>query len=185
MRLRPALALISLALTVPFAACGDAQDPVSEAHNEGIYVTAGGLKYQVQVSRILNPYDIEDRDYLIGVPDAAGQVANKESVWYGVFVRVENPSEKRLPAATEFELTDTSGTEVQPTPLPAENVYAYRARALGDKDIIPTASSTAHQAPIGGSLILFKSPRMVLENRPTQLHITAPDGTKAHVNLDI
>ena len=37
----------------------------------------------------------------------------------------------------------------------------------------------------GGSLILFKSPRMVLENRPTQLHITAPDGSKAHVNLDI
>lgn len=185
MRLRPALALISLALTVPFAACGDGQDPVTEGHTEGVYVTAGDLKYQVQMSRILNPYDVEDRDYFVGVEDPEGQVANQEFVWYGVFLRVENPTEQRKLAASTFELVDTQGTHVEPTEIGKENVYAYRASTLGETDIIPTASSTAHQAPIGGSLVLFKAPRPVLENRPTQLHITAPDGSKAHINLDI
>jgi len=185
MRLRPALALISLALTVPFAACGDGQDPVSEAHTEGIYVTTGDLKYQVQISRILNPYDVEDRDYFIGVDDPEGQVANQEFVWYGVFLRVENKQEKAKLAASRFELVDTQGTHVEPEKLSEENVHAYRPVRLGEDDVIPEASSTAGQGAIGGSLVLFKTPREVLENRPTQLHIISPDGSTAHVNLDV
>lgn len=185
MRLRPALALISLALTVPFAACGDGQDPVTEGHTEGVYVTAGDLKYQIQISRILNAYDSEDEAYFVGVEDPEGQVANREVVWYGVFLRVENPTDHAELAASRFELVDTQGTHVEPVELPQDNVHAYHPVPLGEDEVIPEPSSTAGQGAIGGALVLFRTPRDVLENRPTQLHIIAPDGSRAHVNLDV
>ncbi len=191
-RLRPALALASLALVVPFAACGDGNDPVTEAHNEGIYVTTGGLRYQVQMSRKLNPYDIEDRDYLSGIPNAAKQVANQDVAWFGVFLRVENRThkgdgpEKTIQAADKFKIVDNKGTEAEPYPMPATNVYAYRSVPLNAKGQIPAASSTAAQAPIGGALVLFKVEQGILERRPTQLLIEAADGSgEAEVNLDI
>ena len=191
-RLRPALALLSLALVVPFAACGDGNDPVSEAHNESIYVTTGGLRYQVQMSRKLNPYDIEDRDYLSGIPNADKLVANQKEAWFGVFLRAENRTNKGdatrkvLPAASKFDLVDNQGTEAQPFPLPADNVYAWRSVALNPGGQIPAASSTAGQSPIGGALILFKVDQAILERRPTRLIIHAPDGSsEAAVSLDI
>ena len=191
-RLRPALTLASLALVVPFAACGGGNDPVKEAHNEGIYVTTGGLRYQVQMSRKLNPYDIEDRDYLSGIPNADKQVANQDVAWFGVFLRVENRThkgdavEKTIQAASKFKIVDNKGTEAEPYPLPADNVYAYRSVPLNPKGQIPAASSTAGQAPIGGALVVFKIDQSILERRPTQLRIEAADGSgEAEVNLDI
>ncbi|MDO9354158.1 MAG: hypothetical protein Q7T55_10710 [Solirubrobacteraceae bacterium] len=192
LRLRPVLALASLALVLPFSACGDGNDPVAEAHNEGIYVTTGGLRYQVQMSRKLNPYDIEDRDYLNGVPNAAGQVANQKVAWYGVFLRVENRThkgdgpEKTILAASKFKIIDNKGTEAEPTDLPESNVYAYRSVPLNAKGQIPAASSTAGQSPIGGALVLFKVDQGILERRPTKLIIEAADGSsEAEVSLDV
>jgi hypothetical protein len=192
-RLRPALALLSLALAVPFAGCGTGQDPVTSSKTESVYVTVGGLKYQVQLSRKLNPYDVEDRDYLSGIPDAAGKVANEKYAWFGAFIRVENRTDKGdnknprvIQAASKFALVDNQGTTALPYPLPAENVYAYRSEPLSPKGQIPLASSTAGQSPIGGSLILFRVDQAILERRPTQLWIYAADGSGiAKVNLDI
>ena len=190
-RLRPALALLSLALTLPFAACGDGNDPRAEGETEAVYVTTGGLRYQVQVSRKLNPYDVEDRDYLVGVKDAAKQVANPKEAWYGVFLRVENRTGRgdskaqTIKAASEFELTDNEGNIARPTPLPPENIYAYRPEAVPGKGQLPEASSTAAQAPIGGALVLFKVDQGILERRPTRLIIKSADGHEAEVKLDI
>lgn len=217
-RLRPALALLPLALVVPFAACGDGNDPTSAGHTEAVYVTpgaaentphggghekegsesehdevklGGGLRYQVQISRKINPYDVEDRDYLVGVEDAAKQVANPNETWFGVFIRVENVTdegereEETIPSATKFHIEDNEGNRAEPTPLPAENVFAYRPQAIAPGGQLPEASSTAAQAPIGGALVLFKVDQGILERRPTKFVIEAPDGTEAEVNLDI
>ena len=43
------------------------------ATDEGQYLEVGGLKYQVQISRQLNPSDNEDRGYLVGVPSGEQQ----------------------------------------------------------------------------------------------------------------
>lgn len=191
-RLRPALALLSLALATTFAGCGDGNDPVAEGHTEAVYVTTGGLKYQVQLSRKLNPYDVEDRDYLAAVPNAAKQVANQNFTWYGVFIRVENRTDdgdskgRTLQTARDFTLVDTQDDATSPTEIPATNVYAYRSVPLKPGGQLPEASSTAAQSPIGGALLLFKVKPGVLENRPVQLHIEPVDGSAgAHVNLDI
>ncbi len=213
-RLRPALALLSLALTVPFAACGDGNDPRAEGETEAVYITpgapaepgeaehgeeaehaeeenlGGGLRYQVQISRKINPYDVEDRDYLVGIKDAAKQVANPTDTWFGVFIRVENVTddgdreEQTLRSADHFHIEDNEGNKAEPTPLPAENVFGYHPQLIPAGGQVPLASSTAAQSPIGGSLLLFKVDQGILERRPTKLVIESPEG-EAEVNLDI
>lgn len=176
---------------MPFAACGDGNDPRAEGETEAVYVTTGGLRYQVQVSRKLNPYDIEDRDYFVGIKGPGAQVANATDAWYGVFIRVENrtgldtDNEKTFRTASEFELSDNEGNTVEPTPIPAENIFAYRQQPLPAKGVLPLPSSNAAQAPIGGNLVLFKVDQQLLERRPVRLHIKSDDGTEAEVKLDI
>jgi hypothetical protein len=156
-----------------------------------MYVTTGGLKYQVQVSRKLNPYDVEDREYFTGLPDAASQVTQQDQ-WYGVFLRVENRSNangakgKTIRSARTFTMVDTTGKTVKSTPLPASNVFAYRAQPIAAGGHTPEASSAAATGSIGGSLVLFKVTQEMLDNRPTQLHIMPVDGSEeATVDLDI
>ncbi len=141
-RHRPALALLAVALAVPFSACGDGQEPVRNAKTEGVYVTAGDLKYQVQVSRKLNPYDVEDSEYFTGLPDAPAQVTTEDQ-WYGVFIRVENRTNddgakgRTIQSASAFTMVDTTGKTVKPTPLPATNVFAYRSTPIVAGQHIP------------------------------------------------
>lgn len=190
-RLRPALALLAVALAVPFSACGDGQEPVRNAKTEGVYVTAGDLKYQVQVSRKLNPYDVEDSEYFTGLPDAPAQVTTEDQ-WYGVFIRVENRTNddgakgRTIQSASAFTMVDTTGKTVKPTPLPATNVFAYRSTPIVAGQHIPAPSSAAATASIGGSLVLFKVTQEMLDNRPVQLHIKPADGSEeATVDLDV
>ena len=62
--------LLLLALVAAlFAGCGNKGEEVSEAETEGIYLTVAGLTYQVQMSRFLNPGDVEDAQYLMGLPE--------------------------------------------------------------------------------------------------------------------
>ena len=49
-----------------FAGCGNKGEEHIEAETEGIYLVAGGLTYQVQMSRFLNPGSIDDAQYLHG-----------------------------------------------------------------------------------------------------------------------
>ncbi|MGH2881953.1 MAG: hypothetical protein ACRDPA_04510, partial [Solirubrobacteraceae bacterium] len=61
----------ALALAVGLAACGQVADPAS-VENDGVYVDAGPITYQLQVSRQLNRYAVEDRQYLSGLPEGQG-----------------------------------------------------------------------------------------------------------------
>ena len=61
--------LLSLVAAL-FAGCGNKGEEHIEAETEGIYLVAGGLTYQVQISRFLNPGTIDDAQYLGGSPRA-------------------------------------------------------------------------------------------------------------------
>src|SRR5918998_6206715 len=93
MRRLPAL-LAAVLVALVLAACGEEEgsDPtgaILEGEQENTYLELGGLKYQTQISRQLNEYDTEDRDYLIGLTDEQRRLTN-DQVWFAVFVRVEN-----------------------------------------------------------------------------------------------
>ena len=162
---------------------------VKDGETEGIYLTAGGLKYQVQISRVLNPYDIEDREYLYQVPQADANLGRDNS-WFGVFMRVQNSNDddtKPLRMASQFRIEDTTGTEFQPiAQSPEVNSHFYSQSTLAPGDIFPELDTTAGSSTTQGALLLFKIPTRRMENRPLILHITAPDGSdEASVDLDV
>ena len=51
----------------------------ADAENNGAYVQAGAITYQLQISRELNPYSVEDSPYVKGLPAGyPGPTANQE-----------------------------------------------------------------------------------------------------------
>jgi hypothetical protein len=155
------------------------------ATDEGQYLEVGGLKYQVQISRQLNPNDNEDRSYLIGAP-SGGQLSPGEE-WFAVFMRVQNDGDRPARATSDFTITDTQGNTFRPLPLGNENVFAYRPHMLQPGELIPLADSAAATDPIQGSLILFKLKQDDLQNRPLTLKIGSGSGAgqTASVELDL
>ena len=74
------------AMALGLAACGrDSKSEDANANNNGVYVAAGPITYQLQVSRQLNPYAIEDKQYLTGLPAGTTQ-PEPDEMWYGVFL---------------------------------------------------------------------------------------------------
>jgi hypothetical protein len=187
MRFRPVCTIAAAAaLALSLGACGDKVATVTTGETEASYLDVGGLKYQVQISRALNPHDAEDRGYLIGVGPGDQQLTSQET-WFAVFVRVQNVSGQPHPTASDYAITDTQGTVFRPVTLGADNLYAYRPGTLGPKGIVPVADSAPAEGPIQGSLLLFKIPFANLENRPLELEIKSPQGppASATVALDI
>jgi hypothetical protein len=129
------------------------------------------MKYQIQMSRYLNPSDVEDRDYLKGLP--AGVQAGAGEVWFGIWLRVENESDKALPAATEFTITDTQKQVYRPVPLdPNANAFGYQPVQVPGGTVVPLPDSAAANTPIQGALVLFKLKVDSLQNRPLELELT-------------
>jgi hypothetical protein len=175
--LRPLRVLLLLALSaasvLALAGCGDKQEVRTVGETEGIYIDIGELKYQVQLSRIINPNDEEDRHYLAGLPAGTAQPKSDEA-WFGVWMRVQNTtSEKTLTAADEFEIVDTQEHTFTPIELEA-NPFAYEAQDLAPETIVPSANSPAGEGVIQGSLILFKLTTEALANRPLEFKIQSP-----------
>lgn len=178
------LMLVALA-AVAVGACGNKEERTLHGDTEGIYVDVGDLKYQVQISRVLNPNDREDRDYLVDLPPDQ-QLAADEN-WFGVFMRVENDSDKAAPATNAYSIRDTQGNVYKPIAMGPKNVFAYRAAVLQPKDILPLPSSAAAENTIQGSMLLFKIPVANFQNRPLVLEIPAPNGggETGTVDLDV
>ena len=187
--------LLSLVFALTLVACGEDEQPAQRnesfqsvnaqvAETEGIYLDIDGLKYQVQVSRQLNPGLTEDRDYLQGL-SAEDSRLSKDEEWFGVWLMAENVEDKALPIATEFEVRDTQENVYRPVQVAESNVFAYRGARVAGGDRYPDPNSPAGERPPYGSLVLFKLRRFSLDNRPLELTITGPEGQQAIVNLDV
>jgi hypothetical protein len=163
-----AIAVVGLAL--PLGACGREKTTTFGA-TEGTYLDVGPIAYQVQVSRILNPRDTEDRAYMEGVP---GKLAADE-VWFAVFVRGQNTSGKTQQAADDFEITDTLDKRFRPVAIAGTNPFAYRARPVAHGQVIPAGSSAAGAGIVQqGAMVLFKLKLSSVANRPLEFHIKSP-----------
>ncbi|MCW3039908.1 MAG: hypothetical protein JWM31_1813 [Solirubrobacterales bacterium] len=173
--------LASVALTGGLAACGD-DGPQKNAESEGTYVTIGKLQYQVQISRQLNPTDVEDRDYLKGIPPVQGGLKSDE-VWFGVFLRVKNPSKSSVKTAADFTLTDTIDDTY--FPVPTTSLVGYAPTTLTSGDLFPHSNEAAAMGPTQGKLVLFKVTNTTLDNRPLRLTIKAPDGDEGEIRIDV
>jgi hypothetical protein len=169
---RLALCLLAVAAVAALGGCGNRIETRTLGETEGIYIDVGELKYQVQLSRILNPDDLEDRAYLAGLP--AGEEATAEEAWFAIFLRVENTTGESRPAAEEFEIIDTQENTFEPLAL-ENNPFAYEAESLAPKAILPHPDSVAGEGVIQGSLLLFKISLDALQNRPLEFRIKGPE----------
>jgi hypothetical protein len=180
--MRRSLLVLIAAAGLAAAGCGSS-DTRTVAETEGLYVDVGPLTYQVQISRYLNPGDTEDKAYLAGLP--AGTTAGNGDVWFGVFMRIKNYSDKTQTPASDFTIEDTEGNKFEPTGLDSkENAYAYQPTPIGPSQWLPNPQTTAGINPIAGELILFRLKTDDLQNRPLELHIDQ-GGQEAIVSLDL
>ena len=106
--------VLVLGATLALVGCGNKVETRTVGETEGLYIDVGDLKYQVQISRIINPYDVEDRNYLRGLP--AGTLPPKaDEAWFGVWLRVQNNSSARtFDTAADFEIVDTQENRYEP-----------------------------------------------------------------------
>ena len=169
---RPLAVLAVLLVSGGLAACGkhhDEEAKVQHIEGEGFYLSLGELKYQVQGSRQLNPFDIQDKALLEGIP-AEEQSLEDDEVWFGVFLQVENEADEPLRPASEIEIVDTQEDVFKPIELDETSPFAYRAEdPISGGAIAPIPDTPAFNTANQGSLLLFKLTIDAIDNRPLEL----------------
>ncbi len=187
MRARPLLILAaSLVLALGLAACGNKQAHPHFADNEGFYVDAGGITYQVQLSRELNQYNVEDMAYLKGLAPGTPPLRPDEE-WFAVFLAARNQTKSPLTTAHNFDMVDTQGNRYNAIPLdPALNEYVWEPTLLKPNGTQPVPDSVAYFGPTQGGLLLFRINVSAYSNRPLILEIRGPVGQVwARVSIDL
>jgi hypothetical protein len=170
-----ACALAALAAPLALSACGEEEH--SEAV-EGEPLELGELGYNVQLTRFLNPDDVEDSEYLVGQPDAP-----PGALYLGVFIAIENDSEEAHESADTYVVHDTLDNQYEP--IPSESPYALEIGAeVEGEGRLPLPDSTAASGPNQAALLIFTLQEESTENRPLKLEIESDEGS-GEVLLDI
>jgi hypothetical protein len=185
------LALVLLAAGA-LTACGDSHTKVTtgtyagESGQNAPYLNVGPLVYEVQLSRELNPYSIEDAAYLQGLSPAEQKLEPGQE-WFGVFLQVYNDGSHPLPASSDLKITDTQGNSYIPIVPNSTNEYAYRAVSVPSKGRLPEPDTIASEGTTQGALLLFKIQTVSLDNRPLTLSIvdTEDAAEMASAELDV
>jgi hypothetical protein len=162
-----------LSASVLATACGAHHDNVANANNNGTYVLAGPMIYQLQVSRELNRYALEDSGYLAGLPKSQAAL-NPQQLWYGVFIWAQNPTKQPEQTTALFDIVDTQGNVYHP--IFYNNPYVWTSQTLKAGAIEPNPNTTAGFGPTAGGLLLFKVNTDVYSNRPLTLEIRGNTG---------
>ena len=181
------LLVISAALACALfaAGCGNKQETVTLGETEGIYLDIDNLKYQIQISRYMNPDDTEDRAYLTGLTGGSTETGEDET-WFGVFIRVQNTTDETIAPANDFVIEDTQEKIYRPVPIDTNvNPFAYKPDPIPPKGLIPAPDSVASETTIQGSLLLFKVKTESLQNRPLEFRFRRGSGTTGIVDLDV
>ncbi len=149
---------------------------------EGGRVYLGNLFYQVQMSRALNPKDVEDSYYVLGQPTPA-----PGDTYFGVFMRVDNEDHdgRVLPVGTDnMKITTASGDEFEPIKVRSPG-WGYAPAPIGRGGMLPVENTPAFVGPIRGGLILFRIPLDDLNARPVKLEIKGPGDKLGEITLDV
>ena len=180
-RQKPMLAACAALAALALAACGQESEPGAKSPaREGLSIPLAGIDYDVFITRELNLRVPPDNAYYQGPEPGKGQTL------YGIFLQACNRGTKPQQTASRFKVVDSQGNSFTPTPLPRNNVFAYQPERLAPDQCEPVAGSVAQLGPTAGSMLLFKLPLAITENRPLELEITsgAPVRTR-RVELDL
>lgn len=178
----PILAFALLA-AISMGACNKLSHP-TDVDAENLYVHAGPLTYQVQLSRQLNPLAADDREFLSGV---TGSQPTSSQIWFGIWLWAKNQTSSNQTTTNTFAIVDSAGDKYYPVPINGKmNPFAWNAETLAPKQIEPAPGTAAQQVPPQGGLILFKLNNTIFSNRPLTLQIYAKGQSKpSTVSLDL
>lgn len=181
--------VLAIAAVSALAAAGcNKPATITDAKTEGIWIDAGRLDYHIQASRLLEAGQTPDAQYLKGLPAGTAPPTGQE-LWFAVFLRVENKTDKSSLSAKQFEITDTQGNSFTPLAVNTNvNPFAYKPTVLGPKKVIPAPDSPQDFDSTSGAMLLFKLPLADYQNRPLTFHVHSADGTnppEARLDLDV
>ena len=172
------LGLVALLVAVPLSACGEKEGEDALHADEGEPLHLGDLIYNVAITRLLNPNETSDAEYLEGQPpEPAGQS------YLGVFLLIKNDNEdESVPSAENYVVTDAGDRGYES--LESDSPYALDVGAIVPADgTIPAQDTTAAAGPIQGAMLLFLVDDDVSEARPLELEIEGDE--TGVVELDI
>jgi hypothetical protein len=171
--------------TAPAADTLSGHEVGSEVNN-GEYIQAGPITYQLQVSRELNPYSEQDKPYVQGLPDGFEQ-PRADEIYYGVFLWAKNQHHHAYRTAAHFKITDTQGNTYYPIGLnPADNPFVWQSELLKKGQTYPTQNSVGAQGESQGGLLLFKLDISAYSNRPLTLFVLNAKGRAlGSISLDL
>jgi hypothetical protein len=186
-----ALALLGLA-ALALSACGNSETRVTtgtyagESGQNAPYLNVGPLVYEVQLSRELNPANVEDAAYLQGLTPLQRRLAPGQE-WFAVFIQVYNHSSVPHPGASTVTISDTQSNVYSPIVPDQTNQFAYRGGFIPADSRVPTPSSVAANGGTQGALLLYKIQIVSLDNRPLKIHIVDPQNATqtATAELDV
>jgi hypothetical protein len=190
---KPLLALALLLLAaLALGACGNSETKVTtgtyagESGQNAPYLNVGPLVYEVQLSRELNPANVEDAAYLQGLTPLQRRLAPGQE-WFALFIQVYNHSSVAHLGASAITISDTQNNVYTPIVPNQTNQFAYRGGFIPAESQIPVASSIAANGGTQGALLLYKIQVVSLDNRPLTVHIVDPmDATqRASAELDV
>jgi len=143
-RRRQIAALVgAFGLASGLAACGKTDTPPT-SENNGVYVTAGPVTYHLQISRELNQYSTEDRQYMTGLPHGTSATLSPNQLWYGVFLWAKNQTKSPQMTSGNIDIVDTQNNRYYPVALnSALNPYAWTVQKLAPGAIEMSRTSGA------------------------------------------
>ena len=179
--------LVLVAAAPLLAACGSHHSHVADANNNGTYVKAGPVTYQLQVSRELNPYSHEDSGYLTGLPKSEASLTPDQE-WFAVFLWAKNTTKVPQKTTADFDIVDTQFNHYYP--ITYNNPYVWTSQTLAPNAIQPQPDTTAGYGPTQGMMLLFKvfssGDKSIYSNRPLVLEIRGNTGRVwATISLDV
>jgi hypothetical protein len=154
--------------------------------NDGSYIQAGPITYQLQVSRELNPYSVQDKPYVQGLP-AGFPPPTPNQFWYGVFMWAKNQHHRAYRTSNHFKIVDTQGNTYYPIRLnPALNPFVWQAETLKYEITYPGQDTIQSEGESQGGLLLFKLNDSAYANRPLTLYVLNRRGQKlGSISLDL
>ena len=161
-------------LALGVSACGNKQahPNFADANNNGGYVDAGPITYQLQISRVLNPYSAEDSGYVKGLPPGtAGRAPTRSGTACSCGPRTR-PTQPQV-TTDNFKIVDTQGNTLLPDQAGPEPqpIRLDRRRSCSRCRPNRRPNTTASEGPTQGGLVLFKINNTAYANRPLTLLI--------------
>jgi hypothetical protein len=180
-RVIAALALLVLLLGFAGAVSGCGSDNKKTSGSEGEFINVGDAVYQVQLTRLLNPEQRPDNDYLRGQPPLSANEA-----YLGSFLTIDNEGKTPYSPPRDMKVVDTQGNEYLPLGTPQSSFGLDFGKPIPPDQSAPPPNSPADGGPEGGAMVLFriKTPSAT-DNLPLYLEVPAPGGKTSRIRLDV